>query len=453
MPLRLRPQPGQGANDLDTNLRTRAWQGIFATALWVILTVGVWPISLPLWLAIWYPLPVLLLAADALGPSPVFVRLGLRPTWRPFVLVEAIIVTMAVLAGISALASPIPRSDQPLTLTCAARDLLRWHDPYATFEPQCLKALDYHGVSLTPLRSGPFAHSVTGPSSSTLAAVAKREESRGTHAGFPAFGYPPEAILTLLPVAYDSWTAVALWVALVCALLLLAIYLPRPRAPTSVIVWQLAALALVWFPFGWNPELVGYLLIGVSFALIHLRRTSSVVLGLAVLTTPMAWIAAPIHLAICWRDLHHWSRYGTFLATLVVGALPWWIWDHALPLQLWRFITLPEFPTGAALGILFPGQPALKPLLLLAFLLAIAACTCVAVKLPPWGWAMASLVWGAFLVSWRAPLYYYDAAFWLSPAVFAGWIRVQRVSSTPLADAGRGGYGTADLQAWTHGPD
>jgi hypothetical protein len=453
MPLRLRSQPGQGADDLSTNLRTRAWQGIFATALWVILTVGVWPISLPLWLAIWYPLPVLLLAADALGPSPVFVRLGLRPTWRPFLLVEVLILTLAVLAGISAVVSPTPRSDQPLTLACAARDLLHGHDPYATFEPQCLNALDYRGVSLTPLRSGPFAHSITGPSSSTLAAVAKREESRGTHAGFPAFGYPPEAILTLLPVAYDSWTAVALWVALLCALLLLAIYLPRPRAPTSVIVWQLAALALVWFPFGWNPELVGYLLIGVSFSLIHLRRISSVALGLAVLTTPMGWVAAPIHLALSWGDPHHWRRYAAFLATLLVGALPWWIWDHALPVQLWRFITLPEFPTGAAVGMLVSSQSTLKPLLLVAFLLAIAACAYVAVKLPQWGWAMAALVWGAFLVSWRAPLYYYDAAFWLSPAVLAGWIRVQRLSSTPLADAGPDAYGAADLRAWTHGPD
>ena len=67
MPLRLRSQPGQGADDPSTNVGARAWQGIFATALWVILTVGVWPIALPLWLAIWYPLPVLLLAADALA--------------------------------------------------------------------------------------------------------------------------------------------------------------------------------------------------------------------------------------------------------------------------------------------------------------------------------------------------------------------------------------------------
>jgi hypothetical protein len=139
--------------------------------------------------------------------------------------------------------------------------------------------------------------------------------------------------------------------------------------------------------------------------------------------------------------------------TLVVGALPWWIWDHDLPLQLWRFITLPEFPTGAAVGILVSAQPALKPVLLLAFLLAIAACTYVAVKLPQWGWAMAALVWGAFLVSWRAPLYYYDAAFWLSPAVLMGWTRFQRLPSTPLAGAGPGAYGAADLQAWTHGPD
>lgn len=142
-----------------------------------------------------------------------------------------------------------------------------------------------------------------------------------------------------------------------------------------------------------------------------------------------------------------------FLLTLAVGALPWWVWDRDLPLQLWRFITLPEFPTGAALGILFPGQSTLKPMLLLAFLLAIATCTYVAVKLPQWGWAMAALVWGAFLVSWRAPLYYYDAAFWLSPAVLMGWTRFQRLPSTPLAGAGPGGYGAADLQAWTHGPD
>ena len=451
MVLRLRAQPGQGASDLSTNLRTRAWQGIFATALWVILTVGVWPIALPLWLAIWYPLPVLLLAADALGPSPIFVRLGLRPTWRPFLLVEALIVTLAVLAGISAVTNPIPRSDQPLTLTCAARDLLRGHDPYATFEPQCLKALDYRGVSLTPLRSGPFARSVAGPSSSALAAVAKREEARGTHAGFPAFGYPPEAILTLLPVAYDGWTAVALWVALVCALILLLIYLPRPRAPTSVIVWQLAALALVWFPFGWNPELVGYLLVGVAFSLIHLRRTSSVALGVAVLTTPMAWVAAPIHLAIAWRDPLHWRRYGTLFLTLVVGTVPWWIWDHALPFQLWRFITLPEFPTGAAAGILITSHPGIKPLLTLTFLLAIAACAFVAVKLPQWGWSMAALVWGAFLFSWRAPLYYYDAAFWLSPAVLAGWLRSQRFPFAPITDPGPSGGGAAHLQGWTHG--
>ena len=419
----VRPLTEDPAGSDAVDVRARAWQGMLATALWVVLTLGVWPFSLPIWLAIWYPLPILLLAADALGPTPLFVRLRLRPTWRPLVIVQAVILAMAVLAGLSAIASPGPRSDQPLTLTCAARDILRARDPYATYEPQCLKQLGYSGVSVTPLHAGPFANDPRGPSNTVLAAVLKTEEADNTHAGFPAFGYPPEAILTLVPVAFDGWRAIAIWIVALSALLLAAIYLPRPRVPPVVVVWQLAALAMIWLVFGWNPELIGYLLLAASFALIHLRRLGSLLLGLAVLTTPMAWIVAPIHVAITWHEDRRWQRAGWLLGTLVVGFVPWWMWDHHLPVELWRFISLPTFPTGAALGLLVFSHSDLRPLLTLSLLLVVMACAWTALKYPSWRWGMAALVWAAFLVSWRAPLYYYDAAFWLSPAVLAGWYR------------------------------
>jgi hypothetical protein len=190
---------------------------------------------------------------------------------------------------------------------------------------------------------------------------------------------------------------------------------------------------MIWLVFGWNPELIGYLLLAASFALIHLRRLGSILLGLAVLTTPMAWIVAPIHVAMTWNEDRRWDRARWLLGTLVVGFVPWWIWDHRLPVELWHFVTLPEFPIGAALGLVLSGHSRLKPLLTFSLLVVVMACAGTALKYPRWRWGMPTLVWAAFLVSWRAPLYYYDAAFWLSPAVVAGWLRHRDQHSTSPA--------------------
>ena len=91
------------------------------------------------------------------------------------------------------LSAPSPTTDQPYIITCAARDL--WHgvDPYQHIRAPVHSAIaagDQHFVA--PLEQGPFARLHQYPSSSQLAVALARDQRDNSHAGFAAYGLPPE---------------------------------------------------------------------------------------------------------------------------------------------------------------------------------------------------------------------------------------------------------------------
>ncbi|MGC1185316.1 MAG: hypothetical protein WBA31_09230 [Candidatus Dormiibacterota bacterium] len=405
-------------------LDARAWQGISVIAVWLLLAL----IPSPLWVHPLVPIPSLVIAANALGPRPWFVRWGLRGSPQRGLLLSAAVVGIAFAFGAVALAEPRPTTDQPLTITCAARDL--WHgvDPYLTYEPQCLAALHSLSTSVTPLERGPFATVTTYPSTSSLRRAIVHDQKNGSHAGFPAYGYPPEAALLILPVAFTGWTGISLWTLALSALLVAASWGRPERGKAVAFAWQMAGLALLWAAFRWNPEDLSYLLLALSFARIDRAKLSSVALAAAVCSNPLTWPAVPVYLAILARDRDRVTRWTWLAGGVAVGILPWMIWDHHLLTQLWTFVTLPEFPLGASLGVLAQ-LPSHSHLIYDVGLLAwIGTCTYLAWRWPRWRWSMVVLVYGCFVLSWRAPLYYFMPVLWLSPAVALGACRLTESS-------------------------
>ena len=415
-----------------STIAARAWEGLCATLLWVGLMVIFSIIPLPIWADPLFPVPSLLLVVDALGPHPLFVRLrvGLGPRTARFL--SAVVVGLALSVAWLALANPTPTTDQPPTITCAARDL--WHgiDPYTTYEAQCLARLRPVSYSATPLEQGPFLNDSKYPSQSRITSALKADQARESDAGFPAYGYPPDAPLLVFPVAFSGWIGISVWVAGLTALLLAAIWGRGLTGVAPALAWQLAALALLWASFRWNPEDLSYLLLALAFARIDRARLSSAALAAAICTNPLAWPVTPVYLAILARRPDRRLRWTWLLAALAVGTVPWLIWDHQLPQHLWRFLSLPEFPIGASLGVLAKLPSHSHFVYTAGMLLGFAACTLVAWHWPNWRWAMASLVYGAFLLSWRGPLYYYMPVLWLSPAIILGACRLTERDANPV---------------------
>jgi hypothetical protein len=415
-------------------LEARAWQGLTAVATWLGIILILALVAIPTWADLLVPIPGLIIAADTLGPRPLFVRWGVRASRRWYVTLSASVVGIAVAVAALALLSPAPTTDQPETITCAARDLWRGVDPYATYEPQCLADLHATSSHATPLEQGPFRSDTKIPSAAQLREVVVSDQQRDVHAGFPAYGYPPDAALLILPVAFTGWLGISLWVSALTALLLAAIWGRGLPGAAPAFAWQLSGLALLWALFRWNPEDLSYLLLALAFARIDRARLSSIVLAAAICTNPLAWPATPVYLAILARDPQWRARWAWLAGAIAVGTLPWLIWDHHLPQQLWNFATLPEFPIGASLGILARLPSHSHAIFEVGLLAGIGAATFVAWRWPAWRWAMAAVVYGAFLLSWRGPLYYYMPILWLSPAICLGACRLNRSVPGPIAD-------------------
>ncbi|MGH7610578.1 MAG: hypothetical protein ACREN4_01015 [Candidatus Dormibacteria bacterium] len=412
-------------------------QGLVAVALWLTLVVGLQLVgvisSFPAWADPLVPVPVLVIVADTLRPRPYLLRSGRLPARRTLYWVGAGASGAAAALGLAALLAPAPTTDQPYTIVCAARDL--WHgvDPYRTFEPQCLRQLGSPLTAVTPLESGPFASLGRYPSNQRIKRVLRRDQASGTHAGFPPYGYPPEATLLVLPVAFLGWTLVALFVIALTALLLFAIWGRAGPGLALGLAWQLAALSVLWVSFRWNPEDIAYLILALAWARIDRPRLSSVAMAAAVCSNPLTWVCLPVYLAVLARDPARRQRWAWLAGSLLAGVLPWVLWDHQLPAQLWRFVTLPEFPLGATPSTLLPLPSHLHWLFDLAFVAGIALATLVAWRSPQWRWGMAVLVYASFLVSWRAPLYYVMPVLWLSPAVAIGATRLGAAGLVPAS--------------------
>ncbi len=407
-------------------LQARAWEGLCALLLWVILTLSPALVAFPPWATLVSPVPSLLIVLDALGPSPLFVRWRIQLGPGGARRLTTILVGITIAVAWVTLTSPTPITDQAPVLTCAARDL--WHgvDPYTTYEPQCLSQLHFVMTSVTPLEQGPFRNNSSFPSRAQIAAVMLRDQEQGSHAGFPPYGYPPDAALIILPVAYSGWLGGAIWVAALSAILLFAIWRRGLAGAAPAFAWQMCGLALLWTTLRWDPEILSYLLLALAFARIDKARLSSLAMAAAICTNPLGWPAAPVYLAILARHHERRRRWLWLGGGVAVGFLPWLVWDHQLIGQLWRFLTLREFPYGASLGTLARLPSGSHLVYTSAFVAGIAVCTFLAWHWPGWRWAMAAVVYGAFILSWRGLGYYYLPIFWLSPAIVLGAIRLAR---------------------------
>lgn len=402
------------------HLSARAWQGILALLVWVAIAVKA---PAPAWLAPLLPLPALAVTANALGPRPWLAKLHWGVSVRSH---RTLVAAALVLAGVElaiGLAAGQPGVDQPLTVTCAGRSLLQGHDPYLTYEPQCAAELRYRVANLTAVGTGPFAHLRHPPTPEQIAALESHDQRTGGHAGFPAFGYPPAASLLALPVAFAGWTAIWFWVMALCLLLLAGSWVgSRPMGWAVLLAWQALGLGALAFTFnlGWDPELISYLLLALAFARIDRVRLSALALAAAICTNQLCWIAAPIYLAIVLRESEPRRRIGWLVGGVAAGILPWWAWDHSLPLELLRFLELPYFPGGDSLGALGTSPVGHAWPYLLGILAWIAGCAVIAWRSPRWRWAMVALVWGSVILSDRALDFYFLPMFWLSPAALLG---------------------------------
>lgn len=405
---------------------SRAGQGILALLVWLTIAAKA---PAPAWLAPLLPLPALVVVANALGPRPWLARIHWtlsRPSRWTIVLAALLLGAVELAMGLSA---SQPQVDQPLTMVCAGRSLLQGHDPYLVFEPQCAAELGYRPPNLTAVATGPFARLGHVPSPQQIAALERRDQRSGGHAGFPPFGYPPDATLLALPVAFAGWTVIWFWLMGLCLVLLAAIWgRGRTAGWAALLAWQVLALGALAFTFnlGWDPEYVSYLLLALAFARIDRLRLSSLSLAGALCTNQLCWIAAPIYLAIVLREPEAWRRLGWVTGGVAAGVLPWWAWDHALPQELLRFLTLPYFPGGDSLGALGTAPVGHTWPYLLGILAWIAGCAIVAWRWPQWRWAMVALVWGSVILSDRALDYYFLPIFWLSPAALLGAGRLAR---------------------------
>lgn len=409
-------------------MQARYLEGLLGIVVWFLWTRVAGLLVAPAVVYFLVLAVAVLLSADAVAERPLFSRLQVRPSTRRVIAVASgFILVLFGFAAVSAVMSPIPNIDPPVTLLCAAQNLRQGVVPYTTYEPQCYRQVGYKLLNATPLEAGPFAHDAHYPSTSAQLRVLRRDQQCGTNGGFPAFGYPPDAALLLLPVAFTSWTVVSLWVAIVCGVLLVLIWWVAVPDRALLLSWQLAGLGLPVLGIGWNPELISYLLLALAFAISMWPRRSAVALAAAVCTNPLAWVAAPVYFAIMSRYPEFWRRLAWVSAAVAAGLLPWLFWDHRLVVQMWRFVAMPEFPVGVAIGI-FAHLPARSHSLYLAgFIAAVVGAALCAWRFKQWRWSFAVAVYLAFMVSWRAPVYYYFAAFWLAPAVFAGRCRYHSV--------------------------
>ena len=405
----------------------RATQGAIALLLYFALLGVVAGFPAPAWAPPILPVPSALLVANALGPRPWLSRIKWKPSRLTYwVLVAALISPSATILALAAQATQ-PAVDQALTITCAARSLLHGSDPYLLYEPQCAAELAYRGSALTPLQSGPFAHLHQRPTTREIREAEIHDQLTSSHSGFPPFGYPPDATLLLLPVAFSNWTAIWLWVACVWTALMLAIWTGSgPPGKALLVAWQVAAFAVLSVGMEWNPEYISYLLLALAFARIDSRRLSAVAMAAAIGTNQLSWIVLPAYLVIVAREPQLRCRLNWLIGGIAVGFGPWWAWDHRLPIQLISFLRLPYLPTGTSLGYLarIPLHSANGYLFGLAS--AVAVLTAIAWRRPSWRWAVAGVIWVSFILSDRGLEYYFMPMFWLSPALMLGAWRLER---------------------------
>jgi hypothetical protein len=388
----------------------------------------------PLWIA-----PVLVVTAASLvglaflPQTPLArIRWSRRFEWSVFVA----LITLAAWFALPSLISPAVRSDQGPSIQCAARSLLKGTDPWRESEVRCMASLSLHTADLTPLRTGPFAHGAY-PSKAQILRAESTDLAANSSAGFPLYGYPPLAAVWVLPVAHAS-LKITDWYISGLLLLLLGVgwrrHLPRGLMPSAI---QLLALSIFISGFNGDPETLGYAALISAYLWLDRPRASAIWFGVAVLTNPLCWVALPGWVTIVIRQPDWRLRIAWLAATTTALFLPWLAWDHALLVELWRFVTLPEFPLGFSVAALigYPYPPA--QLFLAAFAAVTLAFATLGWRCRSLRWLAAAVVWLAFLVSWRGNGYYFLPLFWLSPAILVGWESLSKPYARGLASGPR----------------
>lgn len=408
------------------NLRGRA-AGLLAALLVYFGGLAALDVSHgPLWLA---PLPVVASAsmvAVAFLPQTPLTRLRWSRSleWGVFVTV----ITLAAWFTIPALLSPTVRSDQGPSIQCAARSLLAGTNPWRESEVTCIASLSLHTADLTPLRRGPFAHQAY-PSKAQILRAERRDLATHSSAGFPPYGYPPLAAVWILPVAHAG-LGVTDWYIIGVLLLVLGLAWRR-HLPVGLLPLGLQLLALSIFVYGFNgdPEILAYAALVAAYLWLDSPRVSAVWLVIAILSNPLCWIALPGWLTIAVRQPDRVRRLAWLAGSGAALLVPWLAWNPALPQELWRFVTLPEFPSGFSLAALttYPYPP--PQLFFAMFALVVLTLTAIGWRYAGLQWLVAAVVWTAFIVSWRGNGYYFLPLFWLSPAILVGWRSVATHSS------------------------
>ncbi len=383
--------------------------------------------GLVLWARPLLAVPCVALTANSLSRKPWGERVPAVLSPRSAALIAVLLLGIVSAASILEFSAGAPQNDPPATMLCAAQDVLHGADPYSTYEPQCFRRLNLNLPGATPIHRGVFARSNRLPSVKKQGAVLRQDESTGSHSGYPAFGYPPEATLLLVPVAYGGWTLVYVWVAAVCLLLMLVLWRRPVPGRLYLVLWQSLAMWWLLVAFGWNPEDISYLLLAVGFGLLDRPRVSSLAVAAAVCSNPLTWIAAPVYAAILLGERDRSQRVAWLVGGVAAGTVPWLLWDHHLVAELWRFISLPEFAMGASLGPLLPNTAASRELCGLLLTAGIVGCASLAVARPQLRWCMVPTVFVCFALSWRGLLYYYSPVFWLTPAALVGWYRLEHL--------------------------
>jgi hypothetical protein len=356
--------------------------------------------------------------------------LGARAQWACFV---AALCLMAWTIAPALLHSSV-QDDQAPSIRCAAQALWHGADPWLEGEPECMASLAFSAPDLTPLRVGPFAEHGY-PTRAAITTVEHRDISTGSSEGFPRYGYPPLAALWMLPVAYAGWQLTT-WYILAVLVVLLALVWWRPTPNRMLLaIPQMLGLAMFVAAFNGDSEVLAYASLIVAFAWLDRPRASAIWMGVALLSNPLAWIVVPGWLTLILRTPNWRVRLGWLVGSTMAGLAPWLVWDHSLLVQLWHFVTLPEFPLGIALGALthYPYPPS-WPFFAL-FAAAVAGLAGLAWWQPKWRWACAAAVWGAFALSWRGNAFYFLPLFWLSPAILIGWWHVEHVVAAPVSVA------------------
>lgn len=266
---------------------------------------------------------------------------------------------------------------------CAAQELLRGQDPYATFGLfSCYDERAIGADRTTPLRRGSFERVAIYPTEQQLDAawLARDRDAFEWRLSYPALSF----------VLIVPWVMAGLDASLVYVLCLLAaMALVVARAPAStrafVLTAVLAAASVTAFTVGGSADLL-YALPLVAAWLWRERRWSALAFGVACAVKQLAWPFAAFYLIQVaaqqgWREAGRRAAVAAGVFALVNA--PFVVWDaRAWALGILTPVAEPMFPRGA--GLVSLATTGAMPLLPSVAYLILEAAAAVVVVVAGW---------------------------------------------------------------------